>query len=127
MLKLKNYTPHEVIIFSNTVFDSTVRKNRLTDDSEVILTLPSNGILNAQMEEVKDDDLSDALGVPVIKKNVVSIDDIPAGQDIIVSFPFATAAKAAGAIPEGTRLFTINGAVVDDDGKIIGSAGLVLN
>ena len=116
-----NMTPHAVNIIEEAKFSPPIRKYR---GGKILTTFaPSGRLLNARMGE---DESTPIDGVPTKRMAILSADPIPEGDDFyIVSQLYLAAAREMGW--NTTRLLTIGGAVVDDDGHIVGASFLIRN
>lgn len=127
-MKILNYTPNDVNLYSGAEYDSETRKYK---GGNIIRTFPSIGILNARMEEitefVREDDI-------IFKhKRIVSFscDDLPSQLEntdtyLIVTRVYLEVAKQKG-WDVSHLLIVGEGAVVDDTGRIVGAAFLTMN
>lgn len=114
-LKVYNGTPHQINIISGATLDSTDRKWK---GGELILSIPSDGMLNAKIETIE---VSSIGKIPMFDKKIVGCDALPSGYDIyIVSQLFSVAYKG-----DRKGLYTVADPVMSDDGtKFIGCRGL---
>lgn len=114
MIKIFNGTPHAINVVDNGTFDAALRKH-VTDAPNVVVSIPSNGVLNAKVSSV---DLDPINGIPVFGKGFAGVDPLPDGFDIyIVSAMYGSAARASGA--NTSKLFTVADPVYSIDGKTI--------
>jgi hypothetical protein len=112
--KIFNGTPHSINIVTNGVFDPKIRKY-VTDTPEVVLSIPSNGVLSAKVSSV---DLPSIDGIPVHGKMFTGVDSIPEGYDVvIVSQMFVSAVDSLGR--NISNLYTVSDPVYSTDGKTI--------
>ena len=121
---IKNMTPHAIKLYNNVVFDPKIRKYHLSETSVLVENIePSGKMLSAKMAEED----SDPIGwIQTKRTKIVSADPIPEGDGYcIVSQLYLSAAKQMGW--DTSRLLTIGGAVVDNDGRTVGAAFLVRN
>jgi len=124
--KIYNGTSHAINIVEGSTFNPAIRK---FTGGKVIMSIPSNGMLNAQIDTV---DLSSILVdngdtielIPLFGKSVTSCDPIPAGYDIyIVSALYSTAFRKSGQYCN--RIYTISDPVMSEDGNtVIGCRGI---
>lgn len=118
MVKIFNGTPHAINVVEGATFQASIRKYT---SGTIVLSLPSNGMLNAKITAV---DLPAIDSVPVFGKTFSGVDALPDGFDIyIVSAMYASAAKAAGV--DCTKLYTVADPVYTDDGNsFLGCRGI---
>ncbi len=118
MTKIFNGTPHAINVVDGAVFTASIRKYT---GGTVVLSIPSNGMLNAKVSTV---DMPAVDGIPCFGKAFSGVDVIPSGYDIyIVSAMYASAAKAAGV--DCSKLYTVADPVYTDDGtSFIGCRGI---
>lgn len=127
-MKILNYTPNDVNLYSGAEYNSDIRKYK---GGSVIRTFPSIGILNARMEEITEFVRED--GIIFKHKRIVSFscDYLPLQLEntdtyLIVTRTYLAVAKQKGW--DTSHLLTIEeGAVVDDTGRIIGATFLTMN
>jgi hypothetical protein len=119
MTKIFNGTPHAINVVKNAVFNPTIRKYI---GGTVVLSIPSNGMLNATVKTVDLYPVNDI--IPVFGKSFTGVDSLPDGYDVyIVSAMYASAAKSAGL--DMKNVFTVADPVYTDDGKsFVGCRGL---
>lgn len=128
-MKILNYTPNDVNLYSGVEYDSEIRKYK---GGNIIRTFPSIGILNARMEEitefVREDDI-----IFFKHKRIVSFscDDLPTQLEntdtyLIVTRVYLEVAKQKG-WDVSHLLIVGEGAVVDDTGRIVGAKFLTMN
>ena len=128
-MKILNYTPNDVNLYSGVEYDSEIRKYK---GGNIIRTFPSIGILNARMEEitefVREDDI-----IFFKHKRIVSFscDDLPSQLEntdtyLIVTRVYLEVAKQKG-WDVSHLLIVGEGAVVDDTGRIVGAKFLTMN
>ena len=128
-MKILNYTPNDVNLYSGAEYDSEIRKYK---GGNIIRTFPSIGILNARMEEitefVREDDI-----IFFKHKRIVSFscDDLPSQLEntdtyLIVTRVYLEVAKQKG-WDVSHLLIVGEGAVVDDTGRIVGAKFLTMN
>lgn len=118
MNNIYNGTPHAINIIEGAIFNPTLRKYV---GGEIVLSIPSNGMLNAKIETV----LATKYGeIPVFGKSFSGVDALPEGYDVyIVSALYAAAAAKAGA--DTTKMYTVADPVYNDDGTtILGCRGI---
>ena len=121
---IKNFTPHDINIIAkeSCEYVPEIRKYVLKDPKpRIIRTIPSSGMLSAQMEEKVELEIE---GIEISVRKVISCDPIPEGDIIIVSALYANACRIAGL--DTTRLFIIKDPVYDAENglKIVGCLGL---
>lgn len=118
MTKIFNGTPHAINIVEGSIFNSSIRKYT---GGNVVLSLPSNGILNAKINAV---DLPAIDTIPVFGKSFVGVDSLPEGFDVyIVSALFASAYLKSGA--DMSKVFTVADPVYTNDGNsFLGCRGI---
>ena len=122
---MRNFTPHTIRVYSNTVFDTACRKCRLTSQSELVAEFPSDGMLNAIQSKAEEPTIVD--GIPMMAApTFIGVDQLPDGDDkLIVSALFVSACKQNGIATD--RLLTIGNAVINDQNQIIGCSCLMWN
>jgi hypothetical protein len=112
--KIFNGTPHSINIVTNGVFNPSLRKY-VTDTPEVVMSIPSNGVLSAKVSSV---DLPSIDGIPVHGKTFTGVDSVPEGYDVvIVSQMFVSGVVSQGG--NTSNLFTVSDPVYSTDGKTI--------
>lgn len=122
MLNIYNGTPHAVNIIANAALNPTDRKHYCNGRPEVIMSIPSNGALNATFETVQSDSFAD---IPVFERKVVAVDALPEGYDVvIVSLPYATAYRELYGTERAACLYTVADVVLDENKRPIGCVGL---
>ena len=115
MTKIFNGTPHSINVIDNGTFDANIRKF-VTDTPNVVVSIPSNGVLSAKID-TRDGDPIDGI-LPTFNKRITGFDPIPDGYDIvIVSALYASAAMANG--QDMKKIFTVADPVYSTDGKTI--------
>lgn len=128
-MKILNYTPNDVNLYSGAEYDSEIRKYK---GGNIIRTFPSIGILNARMEEitkfVRENDI-----IFFKHKRIVSFscDDLPSQLEntdtyLIVTRVYLEVAKQKG-WDVSHLLIVGEGAVVDGTGRIVGAKFLTMN
>jgi hypothetical protein len=117
-LKIFNGTPHAVTIVSGATFNPAIRK---FSGGQVVMTIPSNGMLNAKMSTIE---LPSINGIPCFGKSFEGVDALPEGFDIyIVSALFSSAMQKEGA--DMSKIYTIADPVMSEDGNtFIGCRGI---
>jgi len=117
MKKIFNGTPHAINIVVGATFNQTLRKYT---GGEVVLSIPSNGVLNAKIPTTE---LAPIDGVPVFGKKIDGFDLLPEGYDIIiVSALYASAIEGE---PGSESVYTVADPVMSDDGQtFIGCRGI---
>lgn len=126
-MKILNYMPNDVNLYSGAEYDPESEKYK---GGKIIRTFPSIGILNARMEEITEFVRED--GMIFKHKRVVSFscDDLPKLENtdtyLIVTRTYLAVAKQKGW--NTSNLLTVGeGAVVDDNGRIVGVTFLTMN
>ena len=118
-----NNTPHPVNVIDpkDITFDPTIRKYVAAADTTPILTIPSSGVLNANISTVDSDPID---GIPVFDKCIGGCDPLPDDDNVhIVSALYASAAAKAGF--DMSRIMLVADPVMSTDGKtFIGCRGL---
>jgi len=110
MKKIFNGTPHAINVVENSVFNPAIRKYT---GGDIVLSIPSNGMLNAKINAV---DLPDVDGIPVFGKSFSGVDNLPEGYDVyIVSALYSSAAQKAGM--DMSKIFTVADPVYTEDGN----------
>jgi len=118
MKKIFNGTPHAINVVKNSTFNASIRKYV---GGEVVLSIPSTGMLNAKINAV---DLPAIETIPVFGKSFSGVDMLPEGYDIyIVSALYSSAAQKAGM--DMSKIFTVADPVYTEDGNsFIGCRGI---
>lgn len=118
MTMIFNGTPHVINVVDGATFNSSIRKYT---GGTVVLSIPSNGMLNAKVSTVSLDSVD---SIPVYGKAFTGVDPLPSGFDIyIVSAMYASAAKANGA--DMSKVYTVADPVYTDDGNsFLGCRGI---
>lgn len=118
MKKIFNGTPHAINVVKGASFNTSIRKYT---GGSVVLSIPSNGMLNAKISSTEE---SPVEGIPVFGKAFTGVDPLPQGYDIyIVSALYASAAIKAGM--DMSKIFTVADPVMSDDGNsFIGCRGI---
>lgn len=118
MQKIYNGTPHAINVVENSTFNASIRKYI---GGDVVLSIPSNGMLNAKINAV---DLPAIDGIPCFSKSFSGVDNLPEGYDIyIVSALYASAAQKAGM--DMSKIFTVSDPVYTEDGNsFLGCRGI---
>ncbi len=118
MKKIFNGTPHAINVVSGSVFNPAIRKYT---GGEVVLSIPSNGMLNAKISSVE---LPTIDGIPVFDKAFSGVDTLPEGYDIyIVSALYSSAAQKAGM--DMSKVYTVADPVMSEDGNsFLGCRGI---
>lgn len=119
MTKIFNGTPHAINVVENSVFNPAIRKYT---GGTVVLSIPSNGMLNAKVSTVE---LPTVDGIPVFSKGFSGVDPLPEGYDMyIVSAMYASAALRQGNIYMN-NIYTVADPVYTEDGNsFIGCRGI---
>ena len=118
---IKSYVSgHPIVVFRDAVYDPTIRKYRGGTPTGVI---PYAGrMLSARMKPQK-------VLIPIRSApEWESVDPIPDRSECdyaLVSVQYLSACRELGI--DTSRLLTIGGSVVDEDGKVIGTAWLNQN
>ena len=117
---------HDINVIKGATFDPTIRKFR---GGEKVLTIPFAGqMLSTKVEQVEAEPvIINGVEIPTKTPQVfTAVDPIPEDVDFaIVSAMFVAAVKATGG--DTSKLLTMDGTVVDDDGRVIGVTGLNRN
>ena len=128
-MKILSYVGgHPVNVYSGATFDASVRKYR---GGEKVLEIPYAGrMLSAKVSQTAAEPVEiDGVEIPTQTPQVFAdVDSIPSAQECdlcIVSAMYVAACKALGY--DTSRLLTMGGTVVDDDGRIIGVVGFNRN
>lgn len=126
-MKILNYTPNDVNLYSGAEYDSEIGKYK---GGNISRTFPSIGILNARMEEITELVRED--GIIFKHKRIISFscDDLPQLENtdtyLIVTRTYLAVAKQKGW--DTSHLLTVGeGAVVDDTGRMVGVTFLIMN
>lgn len=123
MARIYNGTPHEISIIGadGIRFDQNIRKYVADSEVNVVMAIPSNGVLNADITTCEGEPIE---GIPVYGKVLCGVDTLPEGYDVyIVSALFASAYRKI--TPSENRLYTIADPVYTPDGRtILGSRGI---
>jgi len=117
-LNIFNGTPHAINIVSGSSFNPSIRK---WTGGEILLSIPSNGMLNAKIDV---EELSPLGGIPVFGKKINGCDPLPQGYDLyIVSALYSSAFIKTGESTHG--VYTVADPVMSEDGAtFIGCRGL---
>jgi hypothetical protein len=118
MKKIFNGTPHAINVVENSNFNPAIRKYV---GGNVVVSIPSNGMLNAKIETEyaktsifgEDGEYSK---IPIFSKKITGFDILPEGYDVyIVSALYASAAQKAGM--DMSKIFTVADPVYTEDGN----------
>lgn len=117
MKKIFNGTPHSINIVVGATFNPTLRK---FTGGEVVLSLPSNGVLNAKIPTTELPHIGE---IPVFGKKIEGYDPIPEGYDVvIVSALYASAVEGE---PGLENIYTVADPVMSEDGQtFVGCRGI---
>jgi hypothetical protein len=120
-MKIFNGTPHPINIVNAALYDKNIRKYIAPSNAEVVMSIPSDGVLSAQVDTVPGSPVN---GIPVYEKSISGCDPLPEGYDIyIVSQLYVSAARACGM--DTSKLYTVADPVYTPDGRtILGSRGI---
>ena len=119
---------HPVNVISGAVFDPAVRKYR---GGEKVCEIPFSGrMLSAKVSQTEAEPVViDGISIPTMTPQVFAdVDPIPSADECdfcIVSAMYVAACKSLGI--DTSRLLTMGGTVVDDDGRVIGVVGFNRN
>ncbi len=120
-MNIFNATPHSINIINRGTcrFASELRK-WVSENPEILTSIPSNGMLSANIESTYEPNSS--LSIPVFSKKIVGKDPIPAGYSVvIVSQLYMSACNEL----EKINLYTVADPVYSVDGRtILGSLGI---
>ena len=118
MSTIFNGTPHAINVVSGAEFIPTMRKYV---GGTVVLSIPSNGMLNAKVSTVDSPSIG---SIPVFSKSFSGVDPLPDGYDIyIVSAMYASAAARNGV--DMSKVYTVADPVYTDDGNaFLGCRGI---
>lgn len=118
MANIFNGTPHAINVVESSVFNPAIRKYT---GGTVVLSIPSNGMLNAKINAV---DLPAIDGIPCFGKSFTGVDPLPEGFDIyIVSALYASAAARNGV--DMSKVYTVADPVYTEDGNsFLGCRGI---
>lgn len=119
-----NCCPHEITIFTGSIFDPFSGKNK---GGKVILRLPASGIVATAVTAVDaspDMEVND-ISIPTCTRRFAKITELPyeEGKMYIVPSLFAQAAKELGR--DCSSLLVPYGTVIDGNGRTVGCTGLV--
>lgn len=125
MKNIRNFTPHEINFYrrDDANYVSAIRKYVVKENVKPYLSIPSEGMLSIQFENVYEEN-SD-FSVPICKKIVNKIDRVPETSEndiLIVSAIYYSYRKYSDTC--SCTLYTINDTVYNNDGKPIGCLGL---
>ena len=117
MKNIFNGTPHAINVVRGSVYNPATRKYT---GGEVVLSLPSDGALNATIPTIELGPLGD---IPIFSKRIEAFDPIPSGFDIvIVSALYAAAVEGE---PGSECIYTVADPVISEDGNtFIGCRGI---
>jgi hypothetical protein len=111
MTKIYNGTPHAINVVKNATYNSSIRKHT---GGQIVLSIPSNGMLNAKVNTIEARGINDE--VPVFVKSFSGVDELPEGYDIyIVSAMYASAAARNGV--NMSKVYTVADPVYTEDGN----------
>lgn len=121
--EIYNGTAHDIKIITNAEFKPETRKWIVPEgiEPEVGATIPSNGMLSANVETML---VKDGI-IPVFDKKIIGVDEIPGlnYSIVIVSALYASAYKIL--YDDYERLYTVADLVYTEDGRtILGSRGI---
>lgn len=116
--KIYNGTPHAINIVKGATKDPKIRKYV---GGEVILSIPSDGMLNADIATYPGSFIN---GIPTFEKRAKGVDPLPEGYDIyLVSALYASAAAKNGI--DMSKIYTVSDPVYTPDGNsFIGCLGI---
>lgn len=117
-LKIFNGTPHAINVVQGAVFNPSIRK---WTGGDVIMSIPSNGMLNAKIDVVE---LTAIDEIPIFGKTISGCDLLPDGYDMyIVSALYSSAILKTGA--DVSKVYTVADPVMNADGTtFVGCRGL---
>lgn len=121
--KIVNCCPHDVSVFSGSIYDPKTSKSR---GGKEILHLPRSGFVASARSsvEVMPDMQMNGVSIPTCKRTFASVNDLPGENSMyIVSSVYAQAAKELGR--DVSNLLTPYGTVINDEGSVIGCTGLI--
>ncbi|WP_286077372.1 hypothetical protein [Thomasclavelia cocleata] len=119
---------HSVMVIEGATFDPSIRKFR---GGEVALEIPFSGrMLSAKAkQETAEPIVVGGVSIPTKTRQIwESVDPLPSTEECdlcIVSAMYVAACRDLGI--DTSRLLTMDGTVVDDDGKIRGVTGFTRN
>lgn len=119
---------HSVSVFAGSTFDPSIRKYK---GGEKVAEIPFSGrMLSAKArqdaaEPVEFEGVSIPTQTPQIWESVDPIPSVEECDFCLVSAMYVAACKALGM--DTSRLLTMGGTVVSDDGKILGTVGFNRN
>lgn len=117
---------HDVVVYAGAQLDTTIRKYR---GGTPVATIPFAGkMLSAKVSQDAAEPICiDGVEIPTrTSQQFTAVDPLPEGYDYyIVSAMYVAACRAIGMPTD--RLLTIDGTVVDDDGKVVGCTGFNRN
>lgn len=118
MKKIFNGTPHAINIVSGSTFNPSIRK---WTGGEVVLSIPSNGMLNAKIDVVEMPQIGE---IPIFGKTISGCDPLPEGYDMyIVSALYSSAILKTGV--DVSKVYTVADPVMSEDGQtFVGCRGL---
>lgn len=123
MVKIKNYTPHDINIIEGAVYDE---KRRKYVGGKIVATFPSVGVLSAALETCYTEPLDTPCGkIPCVTNKYTGV-AIPPSEEpdtyIIVSALYLNACKKAGI--DTSRMLTVSSTVQNEFGATIGTVAL---
>ena len=127
MAKIGNFVGgHDIVIYQGAWLDTTIRKYR---GGVPVAIIPFAGkMLSAKVSQAAADPIN-IDGVEIATRTAqqfTSVDPLPKGYDYyIVSAMYVAACRAVGVSTD--HLLTIDGTVVDDNGRVIGCTGFNRN
>ena len=118
MTNIFNGTPHAINIVSGSKFNPSIRK---WTGGEVVLSIPSNGMLNAKIDVVEMPQIGE---IPIFGKTISGCDPLPEGYDMyIVSALYSSAILKTGV--DVSKVYTVADPVMSEDGQtFVGCRGL---
>ena len=119
---------HPVNVIASAVYDASIRKYR---GGVKVMEIPYAGkMLSAKVSQTEAEPVViDGISIPTMTPQVFAdVDPIPSADECdfcIVSAMYVAACKSLGI--DTSRLLTMGGTVVDDDGRVIGVIGFNRN
>ena len=121
-----NCTPHAINIVDSAEYNASVRKHIRTSVTKTVKVIaPSGKLLNAKIVRNVADPID---GIPTVKSEYPSVDELPEGADFVVVSAMYVAARRELGLPT-EKLLTVGDTVYDsvENPKPIGVLNLSRN
>lgn len=118
---------HDINVVVGATFDPSCRKHK---GGHVVATIPYSGrMLSAKAKQTPCSPIViDGVEITITKQEWEAVDPIPSTEECeycIVSAMYVDACRKLGM--DTSRLLTMNGTVVDDNNRIVGTTGFTQN